>query len=161
MPRTHLSRLSDEARLWVFGISPALSDAHQNLVFERIDPFLDAWAAHGHPILSGRDIVDGVFLLIAVEKSEETSGCSIDRLFGTLQKLERELGVSILDPNRVFFRHGNGRVDAMSRPEFREGGDLHTVVFDTTADVLGRVRNGTWERAAGDSWHKDLLRRTG
>jgi len=161
MPRTDLSSLSDEARVWVFGISPALPAGQQQRVFERIDPFLDIWAAHGHPIVSGRDIVDGVFLVIAVEKSEETSGCSIDRLFGTLQQLERELGVSILDPNRVFFRHGTGRVGAMSRPEFREGGDLHTVVFDTTADVLGAVRHGSWERAAGDSWHKDLLRRTG
>ena len=161
MPRTELSHLSNEARLWIFGISPALDAAQQKLVLQRIDPFLDSWAAHGTPILAGREILHGCFLLVAVEKSAETSGCSIDRMFGTLQQLERELGVSILDPNRIFFRHGDGRVDAVTRAAFRESGDLHTVVFDTTAALLGSVRSGGWEGAAESFWHRDLLRRAG
>lgn len=161
MPRTELSRLTDEARLWVFGVSPALDAGQQQRVFERVDPFLDSWAAHGNPILAARGVLHGSFLVIAVEKTAETSGCSIDRLFGTLQQLERDLGVSILDPSRVFFRHGDGRVDAMSRSEFRERGEGKTIVFDTTAAVLGSIRTGAWERPATDSWHRELIRRAG
>lgn len=158
MPRTSLSRLHDDARLWVFGISPALDAAQQQRLLERIDPFLDSWTAHGTPILSARDVLHGSFLAIAVERTAETSGCSIDRLYGTLQQLERDLGVTILDPQRIFFRHGDGRIDAMSRPEFRERADRHTLVFDTTVDELGAVRRGSWEKPAHESWHGKLLK---
>ena len=157
MPRTDIATLSDEARIWIFGISPALDASRAATMLSRIDPFLDDWAAHGQPIRSAREIRDGSFLIVAVEKSAETSGCSIDRMFGTLRQLERDLGVAILDAGRVFFRHGDGRVDAMSRAELRDRGDLHTIVFDTTAERLGEVRSGRWERRAELSWHRDLI----
>lgn len=158
MPRTDITQLSDEARVWVFGVSPALDSSGVQKLLARVDPFLQDWSAHGHPVLAAREVRENAFLVIAVEKTAETSGCSIDRLFGTLRDLERELGVSILDANRVFIRHGDGRLDAITRAAFREKGDPHTVVFDTTADRLGEVRHGTWERRAEQSWHRDLLR---
>src|SRR5207247_9471611 len=92
-----------------------------------------------------------------IDKTSETSGCSIDRMFGLLRQLERDLGVAILDPNRVFVRHGDGHVSAMTRDEFRAAADPHTVVFDTLAERLGDVRGGRWERRAGESWHSKLL----
>jgi hypothetical protein len=49
----------------------------------------------------------------------------------------------------------------MTRAEFRERGDAHTIVFDTTAQTLGELRNGGWERKAELSWHRDLLRKAG
>lgn len=157
MPGHDLKHLSDDAYLWIFGVSPALDQRGEAKMLERVDAFLDNWAAHGAPIESGRAIVEGTFLLIAAAKTSERSGCSIDRLFGTLRKLESDLGVQILDANRVFFRHGDGRADSMPRADFRVKGDPHTFVFDTTAELLGDVRNGSWERRAADSWHRDLL----
>ncbi|HEX9162104.1 MAG TPA: hypothetical protein VF980_10400 [Thermoanaerobaculia bacterium] len=159
MPRRDLKQLSDEAYIWIFGISPALDEAGTATLLRRVDAFLDNWAAHGTPIESARDLREGSLLIIAAESTSERSGCSIDRLFGTLRQLEDELHVKILDPNRVFFRHGDGRVDAMSRAEFREKGDPHTVVFDTTAQTLSEVRGGSWERRAELSWHRELLKK--
>jgi len=161
MPGTEITKLSDESRVWVFGISPALDPSQQDTLLRGVDSFLGNWTAHNQPIKSARELREGSFLVIAVEKTEETSGCSIDRLFGTLRKLETEFGASILDAARVFFRHGDGRVGAMTRAEFRERGDRHTVVFDTTATTLGAIRNGAWERPAEKSWHRELLRRAG
>lgn len=161
MPRIELSQLPDEARVWIFGISPSLSESQQARLLEAVDAFLDGWSAHGHPITAARDVIEGTFLLVAVDKRSETSGCSIDRMFGTLRDLERELGVSILEGGRIFVRHGDGRPGAMSRADFRESADGHTVVFDTTVEILGPVRAGTWERSAAESWHRDLLRRAG
>lgn len=158
MPRIALSSLPDEARIWIFGISPALDEPRQARLLAEVDRFLDEWAAHGQPITSARELREGSFLIVGVDRASETSGCSIDRMFGTLQKLERELGVAILDSGRVFVRHGDGRPDALSRPDFRERADPHTTVFDTTAESLGEVRSGRWERHAEDSWHRDLLR---
>ena len=159
MPGRDLKQLSDDAYIWIFGVSPALDEAGQVKMLQRVDAFLDKWAAHGAPIDSARDLIEGTFLVIAAAKTSERSGCSIDRLFGTLRQLESDLGVVILDANRVFFRHGDGRVDSMTRPEFRDKADTHTIVFDTTAETLRDVRSGNWERRAEDSWHRDLMRR--
>ena len=157
MPRTDIDSLSDDARIWIFGISPALDDAKRDRMLEKVDLFLRDWAAHNVPVTSAREILHDSFLLIAVDKRSETSGCSIDRMFGLLRQLERDLAVSILDPNRVFVRHGDGHVSAMTRDEFRASADPHTVVFDTLAERLGDVRGGGWERPAAQSWHARLL----
>lgn len=160
MPRIELSSLPDDAQTWVFGISPSLGETKAARLLAAVDRFLADWSAHGHPIHAGRDLVEGSFLVIAVDRQAEASGCSIDRMFGTLRDLERELGVNILDSARVFFRHGDGRPDALSRLEFRERADQHTHVFDTTVSRLGAVRSGSWEKTAGESWHRDLLKQT-
>ncbi|HEY8711816.1 MAG TPA: hypothetical protein VIM68_03035 [Thermoanaerobaculia bacterium] len=159
MPRRDLKQLSDDAYIWIFGVSPALDEAGEVKMLQRVDAFLDKWAAHGAPIDSARELIEGTFLVIAAAKTSERSGCSIDRLFGTLRQLESDLGVAILDANRVFFRHGDGRADSMTRSEFRDKAEAHTTVFDTTAETLREVRSGIWERRAEDSWHRELLRR--
>ena len=158
MPLTAIENLPDDARVWVFGISPALDETKSARFLSRIDSFLAEWAAHGQPITASRQLIDGSFLLIAVDHDAETSGCSIDRMFGTLKQLESELGVQVLDSNRVFFRHGDGRIDAITRADFRDQGDAHTVVFDTIVERLGEIRSGRWEKPAGKSWHRQLLR---
>ena len=157
MPRVDISQLGDDSRIWVFGISPPLDSSKQARLLSAVDGFLDQWAAHGTQIVSARDVVNGSFLLIAVDRRSETSGCSIDRMFGLLQKLERDLSVSILEANRVFYRGIDGAAHAVSRSQFRENGDPDTVVFDTLAERLGEVRHGGWERPAGESWHRKLL----
>ena len=160
MPRIDLNRLSDDARIWIFGISPPLDAARSARMLQQVDAFLDEWAAHGVPVTSARELRDGAFLVIAVDKDAETSGCSIDRMFGLLRQFERDFGVAILDPNRVFVRGSDGGVHAVTRAQFRDSGDPHTIVYDTLAERLGEVRAGRWVRKAEESWHRSLLRRT-
>jgi len=158
LPRTDIHSLSDASRIWLFGIAPALDEPKRARMLQQVDLFLRDWAAHNVPVTSAREILHDSFLLIAVDQQSETSGCSIDRMFGLLRQLEGDLGVAILDPKLVFVRHGDGRVGAMTRDEFRASGDMHTVVFDTLAERLGDVRGGRWERPAAESWHAKLLR---
>jgi hypothetical protein len=160
MPSKPIEQMTDPSRIWIFPVSPPLDDAKRARILQQVDLFLHDWAAHNVPVTSARDIVHDSFLIIAVDKESETSGCSIDRMFGLLRQLERDLDVSILDPNRLFVRHGDGRISAMTRDEFRAAADPHTVVFDTLAERLGDVRGGRWERPAGESWHARLLQRT-
>ena len=65
-----------------------------------MDEFLDRWTAHKMPIASARDLLYGSFLVIAVDKKSETSGCSIDKMFGLLKQIERDYAVAILEANR-------------------------------------------------------------
>ncbi len=154
--RVNIDQLSNNAHIWIFGISPALDEQKQTTVLRAIDAFLDEWAAHGTPIRGARDLREGSFLIIAADEQCEKSGCSIDRMFGTLRALERELGVAILDSNRVFLRHDSG-VRAVGRSEFKNAATFDTTVFDTTAETLGAVRTGAWECHASHSWHRHLL----
>ena len=154
--RVPIESLSDAADIWIFGISPALDEPKSGVLLRQVDAFLDDWAAHGIPIRGARELREGSFLVIAADEHRERSGCSIDRLYGTLRQLEQELGVQILDANRVFLRAGRD-VKAVPRHQFASAADASTPVFDTTAAQLGAVRTGSWERPAGDSWHSRLL----
>ena len=154
--RVYLEQLSDAADIWIFGISPALDEENSRVLLGQVDAFLDDWAAHGIPIRGARDLREGSFLIIAADEHRERSGCSIDRLYGTLKQLERDLGVQILDANRVFLRDADG-VRAVPRHEFGQRATPATLVFDTTAGELGAIRTGAWERPAGESWHRQLL----
>jgi len=157
MPRVDIAALPDTSKTWLFGISPSLDETQSRQVLQQVDDFLDEWAAHGAPVTSARALLENSFLAIAVDERSETSGCSIDRMFGLLRQFERDLGVSILDANRVFVRHADGRVEALSRTDFRNRGDLHTTVFDTTAERLADIRSGHWIRQAQDAWPGKLL----
>ena len=157
MPRVDITSLDDNAKTWLFGISPSLDEAQSRHLLQQVDHFLDEWAAHGAPVTSARALLENSFLAIAVDERSETSGCSIDRMFGLLRQFENGLGVSILDANRVFVRHADGRVEALSRADFRARGDLHTTVFDTMAERLADIRSGHWIRQAKDAWPGKLL----
>lgn len=154
--RVDINDLSNAADIWIFGISPSLDQEQSAVLLRHVDAFLDDWAAHGIPIRGARDLREGSFLIIAADEHRERSGCSIDRLFGTLKQLERQFNVQILDSNRVFLRDRD-RVAAVPRHEFGKRADTATRVFDTTAEQLGAVRSGSWERPAGESWHRHLL----
>jgi len=160
MPRLDIERLSDDATIWIFGITPPLDDEAASTVLRQVDVFLDQWAAHHVPVTSGRELRERTFLIVAAEKNSETSGCSIDAMFGIVRALERAFGIQMLDASRVFYRNANGQVTSVSRAQFAEVANEDTVVFDTTAQRLGDVRGGAWERRARDSWHASLLRRS-
>jgi hypothetical protein len=161
MPRVDISQLPDASRIWIFGISPALDARMSSHLLSTVDRFLDEWSAHGQAIVSGRELLHGSFLVIGVDKQSETSGCSIDRMFGLLRQLERDLEIAVLDPNRIFCRDASGAVTAISRRDFSEHGRADTIVFDILAERIGKIRCGEWEKSAKNSWHKALLAEAG
>jgi len=158
MPRTDISRLSDDANIWIFPITPAIADP--GAMLRQVDAFLDSWASHNTPVLAARELRDGRFLIVAADKDAEKSGCSIDRLFALMRTMEREFAVSMLDASLVYYRDADGTVREAKRSELRDRANDSTIVFDTTAPTLGDIRSGTWERPARDSWHASLLRRS-
>lgn len=154
--RIPIDQLGNDAHVWIFGISPALDERQSAILLEQVDAFLDQWSSHGTPIRGARELREGSFLLIAADPASERSGCSIDRMFGTLKTLERQLGAQILDSNRVFYRDAD-RVRAVPRGDFRNVATGETPVFDLTAERLGAIRTGAWELPVSASWHRQLL----
>lgn len=153
------SDMPDDARLWVFAASRALTPEEATLLLERVDAFLAAWHAHGHPVVGARDLRLDQFLLVAAdERATGVSGCSIDSLYRVLKGAERELQVGLLDSSLVYYRDGDGTVRAAARPDFRELArdgaiDEETPVFDNTIRDVGSLRGEAWEKPLGRSWH--------
>jgi hypothetical protein len=154
--RMNIEQLDNDAYVWIFGISPSLDPQQSEQLLGHVNAFLENWNAHGTPIPGAAEVREGSFLIVAADERRERSGCSIDRMFGTLKQLERDLGVAILDANRVFFRGQEG-IKAIPRSEFRAAANAQTPVFDVTVERLGDVRAGVWEKPAADSWHRHLL----
>ncbi len=159
MPAVPFDRLPDDARLWVFAAARPLDDAQQRALLEHADAFLQRWAAHGAPVVGGREMRHGRFLLVgADERATGVSGCSIDSLFRTLGELEGQMGVPMRDGSLVFYRDAEGEIQAEPRPAFRQrasagGVTEETVVFDNTIGTVGELRAGGWEKPLRESWH--------
>lgn len=158
MPRVPFDSLPDHGRLWVFPLSRTLSGDETAKCTEVVDDFLDAWAAHGMPLRSGRTFQDDRFLLVGVDvDAEAPSGCSIDSLVNRLRTLGSELDASFIDHAPVWYRAGED-VRSVTRPAFKalakDGDvDLTTTVFDTSLTRIGAYREGALEGPAEQSWH--------
>ena len=162
MPRTRFTDLPADARLWVFAADAPLTDTAASVLLAEVDRFLDGWHAHGAPLPCARDWRDARFLAVAVDqRTSGASGCSIDGLFRTLQRIGPSLGANLLPSGRVFWRDAAGVVHDGDRAAFiaaAVAGDVRadTPVFDTTILTAGEWRTN-FERAVADSWHTSLL----
>lgn len=162
MPRVSFKELPDDARVWVFGAAGELSASASRRLLDAVDDFLDHWNAHGFPLVCAREWRDDRFLAIGVDQSTAgASGCSIDGLFRTLQRLEPELGTTLVGAGRVYYRDSDGRVNVATRPSFSQLGrdgkiGAETAVFDTSLTSAAAWRKD-FERPASESWHSKLL----
>lgn len=158
MPQVPLAALPDDARVWIFAAERALTPSEADAVLGTVDGFLAVWAAHGHPLRSGRELRESRFLIIAVDEAAAgASGCSIDALVREIRALEAQLGVTLVDHGPVVFRDG-GAIRRVPRDEFaalaRDGRVTpQTVVFDNTISRLAALRGGAWELPAASAWH--------
>jgi hypothetical protein len=157
MAITQFSALPDDSKIWLFGISPQVDDASAETVRSQLTDFIRNWKSHGEEIVAAGEVIEGSFLAVGITPESEASGCSIDRMFGLLKKLETDLGVEIIDSERVFYRDADGNVRAASRVEFAKVAGPATRVFDVTAERIAAVRSGAWEKPAAESWHARLL----
>lgn len=159
MPAVSFDQLPDDARLWVFAAARPLDDTQQADLLAQVDDFLHRWAAHGAPVVGGRAMRYGRFLLVgADERATGVSGCSIDTLFRALGDLEASTGVPLRDSSLVYWRDAAGEVQAAPRAAFRAlagAGEVgvDTTVFDNTVGVVGDIRGGRWELPMRESWH--------
>ena len=53
--RVNIDQLSNNAHVWIFGISPSLDEAGSRRLLEAVDGFLDDWAAHNVPITGAHE----------------------------------------------------------------------------------------------------------
>ncbi|MGI9627533.1 MAG: hypothetical protein ACR2QM_11905 [Longimicrobiales bacterium] len=153
-----LDALPDDARIWVFGADPELSEELAGRFLEAVDGFLDGWAAHGVPLKGARAWKYDRFLIVGVdEASAPPSGCAIDALVAVFKKFQGDSGVRFLGNESVWFRMGD-QIQRVSRAEFRalskEGRITpDVIVFDNSVTRLADYRANRWEAPARERWH--------
>ena len=64
MPRIPFDQLPSDARLWIFAAERPLSTTESRRVLDETDAFIDQWAAHGVPLMAGRDLRHDQFVLV-------------------------------------------------------------------------------------------------
>ena len=95
--------LPEESRIWLYAAENALSKDKQNYILNVISEDLKGWNAHQQPLTAGVTILENHFIVIALDESKNgASGCSIDTLQGTIQKIEKELSISLMNRLNVF-----------------------------------------------------------
>lgn len=164
MPIVAFSSLPDVSRAWVIASAAPLSQDAEQTLLSNVDEYLTGWRAHGEPLTVGRDWREHRFLTIAVDPTaSDASGCSLDALFRVFKGLEQELGTTLLDSGRVYYRDESGTVQSVDRSGFA---DLtkrgvvtgKTAVFDTSVQSMAEWR-ARFETPAARSWHSAMLPR--
>jgi hypothetical protein len=145
-----LDTLGSDARIWIFGSETPLD---RERVSEELGAFVGQWKAHGKPLAAGFDLLHDRFLVVGIEPGVDLGGCSLDKLFGVIEKLDR----SLVDSDRVYYRTSSGQIVSASRAEFlamKEGGGItaDTNVFDLTLERLSDLGE-QFEKPAARSWH--------
>ena len=156
---TPFPSLPDDARLWIYAADRPLSETEQARLLEKLNAFLSRWASHGRPVEGTVTIQDDRFLLLSgLVRGGEISGCGVDASVHAVEETGAELGIAWLSPLNVFFRDADGAVQALPRAAFRKlvrAGTVtaETSVFDLSLTALADVRQGRFERPAGEMWH--------
>jgi hypothetical protein len=162
MPIIPFESLPGDAKVWVFAASDPIMGEDARQLLAAVDEWLSEWKAHGEPLTCARDWREDRFLAVGVDQSTAgASGCSVDALFRVLRDLQDSLGTTLVGGGRVFYVNRDGEPRVANRGEFAASAaagvvDARTIVYDTSVTTVAAYRAG-FERAAGDSWHRDLL----
>ncbi|MBO0937831.1 hypothetical protein J2I47_14825 [Fibrella sp. HMF5335] len=146
------------ARLWVYQANRPLAADDVAAIDAAIRPALDTWAAHGHPLLASANVVDGRFLLLAVDEGAGLpSGCSIDSSVHTVQAIGQALQVDFLDC-AVVYRAADGSVQTLPLGDVKAAvaeGLLtpETLVFNTLIKTIADFHTN-WQLPAASTWLK-------
>ena len=159
-----LPSLPDAARVWIHPAASPLTEDTQTDVLDRLDAFLDEWSSHRQNVQGDATILHDRFVLLAGARTDgaDPSGCAIDDATHAVDAAAEALGIEWVPALHVLYRTGDGHVTAVSRSTFQEQAETgavttETPVFDPSVTTLGAVRQGQFERPAGQSWHADAF----
>ncbi|MBT6649896.1 MAG: ABC transporter ATPase, partial [Flavobacteriales bacterium] len=99
--------LPDSSRIWLYASEKALTTDQQNHILTYIAEHLKGWNAHKVPLTAGVTILENHFIVIALDENKNgASGCSIDTLQKTIQELEKDLSIALMNRLNVFYKIG-------------------------------------------------------
>ena len=150
--------LTDQARVWIFGLEHSLDDGEMQRLEAGMKQFSATWNSHKIPVKAAFKVALNRFVIIAAESTDGVSGCSIDSMVRNLKSLQESMGLGTPRGNLIFFSDEEAEVHSVDHLSFYDTVDSgqikpQTKVFDTLVQNLGQLRAGRFEASFETSWH--------
>ena len=142
--------LPDSSRIWIYASEVILTNKHQDFILDYISDHLQTWNAHKIDLTAGVTILENHFIVVALDESKnKASGCSIDTLQQTIQKLETELSLSLLNRLNVYCKK-DGVIECINYLNLKGNVDSHTLFYDLT--IQKKEDLNTYLKFIKDGW---------
>jgi hypothetical protein len=149
--------LSDEARVWIYQADSFLNTEEVELIRKACEQFVPAWQAHGKNLQADYRILFDRFICLFVDESaQNATGCSIDSSVHFIQKLEKELGKSLMQRTQVIYFDDENKLKEVDMNAMNGVIESETIVANNLVKTLGEMKSG-WLIPAKDSWHARML----
>jgi len=147
--------LPKESRIWIYASENALTEDQQSHILTYIAEDLKGWNAHKVPLTAGVTILENHFIVIALDENKNgASGCSIDTLQKTIQELEKDLSIALMNRLNVFCKIGE---IIKVIPSFKLGviANEDTLFYDLTIQRKEELSN--YLKPIKEGWAKSYL----
>jgi len=147
--------INEESRIWIYAAEQKLTNKQEEYIIKSISDHLQNWEAHKEPLTAGVTILENHFILVALDESKNgASGCSIDTLQNTIQEIEKELSVSLLNRLNVFCRVDD-TIKCIPTTKLAENANKDTLFYDLTIQKKDELSN--WLKPIKEGWCISLL----
>jgi hypothetical protein len=147
--------LPEESRIWLYASEKALTQSQQDYILNIISEELKGWNAHQQPLTAGVSILENHFIVVGLDENKNrASGCSIDTLQNTIQKIEKELSFSLINRLNVFYKIED---EILCMPSFKLStvADKDTLFYDLT--ILAKSDLNTYLKPISEGWCAHLV----
>jgi len=147
--------LPEQARIWLYACEKALTQSQQDYILNIISEELKDWNAHQRPLTAGVTILENHFIIIALDESKNgASGCSIDTLQKTIQKIEKELTLCLMNRLNVFCKIED---EILCIPSFKLStvANKDTLFYDLTIQKKSELNS--YLKPISEGWCAHLL----
>ena len=147
--------LPEESRIWLYACEKALTQSQQDYILNIISEELKGWNAHQQPLTAGVSILENHFIVVGLDENKNrASGCSIDTLQNTIQKIEKELTLSLMNRLNVFCKIED---EILCIPSFKLArvADKYTLFYDLT--ILTKSDLNTYLKPISEGWCAHLV----
>ena len=146
---------AEQSRIWIYAAEQKLTNEQENHILKSISDYLQNWEAHKVSLTAGVTILESHFIVVALDDSKNgASGCSIDTLQNTIQDLEKELSISLLNRLNIFCRIDD-EIECMPTSKLAENTNKETLFYDLTIQKKSELSN--WLKPIEEGWCATII----
>ncbi|MDG2059370.1 MAG: ABC transporter ATPase [Flavobacteriales bacterium] len=151
----NFNTIPEESRIWIYTAEQKLTNEQESYILQSISDHIKNWEAHKVPLTAGVAILENHFIVVALDETKNgASGCSIDTLQKTIQELEKDLSIALMNRLNVFCKIGE---IIKVIPSFKLGviANEDTLFYDLTIQRKEELSN--YLKPIKEGWAKSYL----
>ncbi len=147
--------LPPQSRIWIYQSDKAFTKTQIIEIEDLIIPFIEQWQRHGEDLKASYKIKYNQFIILAVDKQNEVSGCAIDASVHLIKNLEQKLGIVLTDKLQLAYRVDDA-ICNLSVADFKtqiatSSISRETIIFNNMVETIGALKTD-WEIPLKQSW---------